>query len=268
METPGTLLRRLRESGPLIQCLTNYVAMDLSANALLALGASPAMVHAEEEAAEFASLAQGLLVNIGTLSPRWVSAMASASRVAVQRGIPVVLDPVAAGATNYRKDSAAKLLPHTSIVRGNGSEIMAVAGGVARSKGVDSGDDSSAARTLAEAFARSRSDGPTTDPLLVAITGEVDLLTDGTRTFRVFGGSSTMTRVTAMGCALSAAVAAGAAVAEDRFDGALAALAWWKWAGAEAARSAKGPASFRVAFIDALFTMTPTDADEVDIEPA
>jgi hydroxyethylthiazole kinase len=256
MQTPGALLKRLRDRGPLVQCITNYVAMDLSANALLALGASPAMVHAEDEAADFAHLAQGLLVNIGTLSAPWERAMELAANVGRRRGIPVVLDPVGAGATAFRDRAAARLLPLVSIVRGNASEVLSLAGAEARGKGVDAGDDASSARGQAETMAREHR-------RVVAVTGETDLATDGRRTVQLRGGSPLMPRVTALGCALSAAVAAAAAVADDPLDGVVAALAWWKQAGTVAAEAAAGPASFRTGFLDALYALTEAEVDAV-----
>lgn len=235
----------IRKEGPLVHAITNYVAMDLSANALLAVGASPAMIHAEEEAAEFAGLASALLVNIGTLSSPWVRGMEAATQTAKTRQIPTILDPVGAGATQFRKQTCMKLLDSCDVIRGNASEVLALAEGAASGKGVDSTDSAEAVFEAARGLARERK-------VLVAMTGEVDVVTDGDRSARIRGGHPWMTRVTATGCALSAVVAAACAVAPDRYEGALAALAAFKDAGERAARESKGPGSFRVALLDAL----------------
>ena len=149
----GKSLQIMRETAPLVQNITNYVAMNVMANVLLAAGASPAMVHAEEEAAEFAGFTQGLTVNIGTLSAPWVRGMLAAAAVAQRRGLPWVLDPVAAGATAFRRDTATALVAlKPGVIRGNASEILALAGASGAGKGVDAGD----AVAVAEAGAQRR----------------------------------------------------------------------------------------------------------------
>jgi hydroxyethylthiazole kinase len=250
----GELLKRLRNEAPLVQCLTNYVAMDLSANVLLAVGASPAMVHAREEAGEFAGLASAVVLNIGTLSPPWVEAMHDTARVARSRGRPVVLDPVAAGATTYRRETSAALLDTgVDVVRGNASEIRALAGGAAAGRGVDATDPVEAALEAASELARSSS-------CVVATTGVRDLLTDGKRVIEVRGGHPIMTRVTAIGCALSSLVGAFAAITDDRLDATTAALATMKICGKKAA-FAGGPGSFLTALLDALYALEPEELD-------
>jgi len=251
----GKLLRRVREEAPLVQCLTNYVAMDLSANALLALGASPAMVHAREEAAEMAGLAAAVVLNIGTLSPPWVEAMHGAAAVARARDRPVVLDPVAAGATAYRRETSAALLETgVDIVRGNASEIRALVGGGATGRGVDATDPVEAALEAASQLAGSTG-------AVVATTGSRDLLTDGGRVLEVRGGHVIMTRVTAIGCALSSLVGAFAAVTDDRVAATTAALATMKICGRKAS-FAGGPGSFRTALLDALYALEPDELDQ------
>lgn len=148
----GATLTRLRQSTPLVHSITNYVAMNPAANVLLALGASPAMVHAAEEAAEFAALADALVINIGTLSAPWVDAMLSAAESAQQQQTPWVLDPVAIGATRFRRDACARLLEFSpTIIRGNASEIIALAGDALGGRGVDSTAASDEALTAAVA---------------------------------------------------------------------------------------------------------------------
>ena len=246
------LLADLRQKRPLVQAVTNYVSMDVAANALLAIGASPAMVHAPEEVEEFVALASALVVNIGTLSADWVVGMEAAAAAANKLGKPWVLDPVGVGATRFRDDTVKLLLRHRpTIIRGNASEIMSVAriGGLsadaATPKGVDSAHGVDAARDLAIRLAGSRD-------CIVAATGAVDLVTDGERIVEIANGSPLMTRVTALGCSLSAIVAAFAALTPDGFVATAAALAIFGVAGEMAAEKAAHPGGFRVAFIDML----------------
>jgi hydroxyethylthiazole kinase len=244
----------LRRTTPLVHNITNYVAMDLSANVLLAAGASPAMVHAVEEAGEFAGIASALVVNIGTLSPAWVDAMGVAARVAHDRGIPWVLDPVAAGATAYRTSVATELLDiGPTVVRGNASEILALAGAVGSGgRGVDSTDSADAALDAAVAVA-----GLTGG--VVAVTGEVDVVTDGRRTVRIAGGDAMVTRITAVGCSLSALVAAFATVGDDRVLTTAAAMTVLSVAVERAAAHAAGPGSLRVRLLDELHALEEKD---------
>ncbi len=252
----GAALDRVRETSPLVHCITNYVSMDLAANALLAVGASPAMVHATEEVADFANLSSALVNNIGTLSPRWVDAMEEAARVTVHRDRPVVLDPVGAGATTYRSRAAARLIrAGVSIIRGNASEIRALVGSGSGGKGVDSTDPVEAALKDAKQLAGA-------SHAVVALTGARDLVTDGKRVIEVRGGHHLMTRVTAVGCALSAVVGAFAAVESDRLTAAVAALATFKAAGSQAGSAASsGPGSFRAALLDALYSLDGRELD-------
>jgi hydroxyethylthiazole kinase len=244
----------VRQRQPLVHNLTNYVAMDLSANVLLAAGASPAMVHAREEAAEFADLASAVVINIGTLSPHWVASMHDAARVARNRGIPWVLDPVAAGATAYRTETAAELVElEPTVIRSNASELLALAGSTGRGRGVDSTDETAdAVDAAAEIAARTHG--------VVAVTGAVDVVTDGHRTIRIAGGDPLMAKVTAMGCAASALVGAFTAVQDDPFVATVAALAIFGLAGERAASSSAGPGSLRWRLLDELHAI---DGDDV-----
>ncbi|MGE4528710.1 MAG: hydroxyethylthiazole kinase [Rhodospirillaceae bacterium] len=247
---PAVLLGRMREAAPLVQCITNYVAMNVAANVLLAAGASPAMIHAPEEAGEFARIAAALTINIGTLSAPWVPGMTAAAEAANAAGRPWVLDPVAHFATAFRRQTAADLLQlRPTIIRGNASEIIALAGGEGAGQGVDSGDPvelaEGAARRLAETW-----------DAVVAVTGPVDFVTGGGRAARVFGGSELMPRVTALGCSLTCLVGAFAAVAPgEPLEAAIAALAVFAAAGKIAGRGAAGPGSFAVRFLDALHAL-------------
>lgn len=243
----AVLLSRVRQRAPLVQNITNFVAMDAAANAVLAVGASPAMVHAVEEVAEFAAVADALTINIGTLSAAWVESMRLAATTAARLGKPWVFDPVGVGATSFRRQAASELLARRpAIVRGNASEIIALAGITqARPKGVDSTQSTKEAEASALALARNLAG-------VVVVTGAIDLVTDGARIVRIANGHPLMTRVTALGCALTCIIGAFAAVEVDRLRAAAAATAVFGLAGEMAAKSAHGPGSLRVALMDTL----------------
>lgn len=251
----GEDLRRIRDRSPLVHNITNFVVMQSTANALLAIGASPVMAHALEEVEEMAGLAGALVLNIGTLSPEWVEAMRRAGRRATARGVPVVLDPVGAGATSYRTATARELLDTVApaIVRGNASEIRALAGERQATKGVDSTDASEAAAPAARALA--------TGGRVVSVSGAVDLVTDGVTTIRIANGHPLLTRVTGMGCAATALTGAFAAVTPSSLAAAAHAMAVVGIAGEVAAEGAAGPGSFWPRWLDALASL-----DEVEIE--
>jgi hydroxyethylthiazole kinase len=242
----ASALAALRTRAPLVHNITNFVAMTPTANALLALGASPAMVHAIEEVADFAPIAAALVINIGTLSPEWVDAMARAAEAANGSGVPWILDPVAAGATPLRRDACWRLIAlRPAVIRGNASEIMALAGETSTGKGVDSTASSDAARDAAIALARATG-------AVVAVTGKVDYVTDGTRAAAVDNGDAMLTRVTATGCAVTALIGAYLGTPLAPFEAAVAGLATMGVAAEIAAATAAGPGSFQVALFDAL----------------
>lgn len=250
MQDAGEYLARMRATAPLVQNITNYVAMNAMANIMLASGASPAMAHAREEAAEFAGLAHALSVNIGTLDPEWVESMEISARAMNAAGKPWVLDPVAVFATALRRDAGARLLALApTIVRGNASEVLALAGCAADGSGADAGDSVESAETAARALA-AQTGG------VVAITGAVDYVTDGSMAYRVANGDAMMPKITALGCALTGVVGAFAVNAQP-LEATVAALAFYGLAGEEAAKQASGPGSLAVHFIDALHAMTP-----------
>jgi hydroxyethylthiazole kinase len=202
MEDTGNTLATMRATAPLVHSITNYVAMNIAANVLLAAGASPAMVHAREEVVEFAGLAQALSVNIGTLDPAWAEAMEMAARVMAARGRPCVLDPVGAGATQFRRDVCARLMAlRPTVIRGNASEVLALAGLGGTGRGADSADPVMAAEASARDLALRTG-------AVVAVSGPVDYVTDGAQAFRVANGDALMPRVTALGCALNGVIAA------------------------------------------------------------
>ncbi|MCL6705770.1 hydroxyethylthiazole kinase [Pseudomonas sp. R2.Fl] len=248
-ETFGSRLTAMRAAAPLVQCITNYVAMNVAANVLLAAGASPAMVHSEEEAGEFAALAGALTINIGTVSPDWIAGMTAAAGGALAAGRPWVLDPVAHMATAYRRRIVAELLElQPAIIRGNASEILALGGGASKARGVDAKDEVAVAEEAARKLALARKS-------VVAVTGRTDFVTDGTRTARIAGGSDWMPRVTALGCSLTCLVGAYAAMEDDPFAATVAALTHFAVSGRQAHAQAQGPGSFAVAFLDALATV-------------
>ncbi|MGI9417463.1 MAG: hydroxyethylthiazole kinase [Geminicoccaceae bacterium] len=246
-------LQAIRRETPLVQNITNFVSMDITANALLALGASPAMVHAVEEVTEFSSAANALVINIGTLSPAWVTSMTEAVAAMSTKAKPWVLDPVGVGATTYRTSVARELLARRpTVVRANASEVLALAGAtLERSKGVDSVHDSSEAIDAANALSKASG-------TVVAVTGAVDYVTDGERGIHISNGDPMMTKVTALGCASSAVVAAFLAVEDDPLASAAEALAVYGLAGERAAREAEGPGSLRWRLLDELAGMDET----------
>lgn len=249
---PGHYLAQMRAAAPLVQNITNYVAMNVMANVMLAAGASPAMLHAEEEAPEFAAIAAAVTINIGTLSAPWARSMIKTAKAARTHGRPWVLDPVAVGATAFRRKLGAQLLAlRPTVVRGNASEILALSGQVAAGKGADAGDEVTVAEQAATRLAQDHG-------LVVAVTGPVDFVTDGTRAVRIAGGHAMMPRITALGCSLTGVV--GAFIAgQPAFEGTVAALSYFGQAGEVAGRSAAGPASFQTAFIDALHALGPDE---------
>lgn len=239
-------LQAIRRGAPLVHNITNFVAMEVVANCLLALGASPAMVLAEEEVEDFIAIADVLVVNIGTLSAPQLAAMRRAASRATALGRPWVLDPVGAGATPWRTRAALELIDlRPTVIRGNGSEILALAGASAATKGVDSAHSSDEAIDAGAQLARSSG-------AVVAVTGEIDRITDGQRWRKVKNGDARMTRVTALGCAASAVIGAFLVVERDPLEAAAQGLATFGLAGERAAAEAPGPGSLRWRIVDEL----------------
>ncbi|MFA9438402.1 hydroxyethylthiazole kinase [Uliginosibacterium sp. sgz301328] len=252
----GTLaseLERLRAASPLVHILTNEVVQEITANVLLAAGAAPAMIVAEEEAATFAAMSGAVLINVGTLYPARLAAMRVAVAAAHAAGVPWTLDPVAAGVLAYRTDACRDLLAQgATAIRGNASEILALAGLGGAGRGVDSTAGSNAALEAACELARDTG-------AIVAVTGEVDYITDGDRILATPWGHPLMTRVVGTGCALSALVAAFTAGAQDRLTAVASACAMAGLAGERALATSAGPGSFKAAFLDALYAMDPDE---------
>jgi hydroxyethylthiazole kinase len=249
-------LEQVRRQGPLVHNVTNLVAMTLSANALIAVGASPIMSAAPEEAGDLAAISGALVVNMGTLTRDWVEGALAATAGANRAGVPWVLDPVGVGASAFRNETAARLMAERPrIVRGNASEVAAIAGGRAGGKGVDSTLGTDAVADVVTALARS-------SHAVVVATGAVDLATDGERVVRVANGHPLLTSITASGCALTALIGAWAAVTKDLLEAAVGALAAYGVAAELAAERAEGPGSFQVALLDQLGRLDPATLAE------
>ena len=258
MQSLSENLETLRAQAPLIHNITNYVVMNTTANALLAVGASPVMAHAVEEVEHMVTYARALVLNIGTLSPAWIQAMLRAGRAARARGIPIVLDPVGAGATALRTDTALRLLGEigVSVVRGNASEIRALRQEHgAGPKGVDSTDEVDAAVDAARSLVDRYS-------VVVSISGPTDVIIGTGQLARVRNGHAMMSRVTGMGCTASALTGALLAVEASTFQAATQAMILTGIAGELAGASAAGPGSFQMYFLDALYAMTKTEIDQ------
>ena len=244
-------LSRLRAATPLVHILTNEVVQEITANVLLAAGASPAMIVAEDEVAAFAAISGALLVNVGTLYPARLAAMKQAVAAANVAGVPWTLDPVAVGVLDYRTAACRDFLAwQPAAIRGNASEILALAGFAGVGRGVDSTAGSDSALAAAEQLARATG-------AVVAVTGETDFITDGHSTWATPWGHPIMTRVVGTGCALSALVAAFTAQADNRLDAVAAACAMAGLCGQRAAASSRGPGSFKADFLDALYLLSP-----------
>ncbi len=244
-------LKNLRATKPLVHNITNYVVMNFTANILLSAGASPVMAHAENEVEEMVSIAKALVLNIGTLEDAWIASMIKAGKKATELRVPIILDPVGAGATRLRTETAKRILAETrvSLVRGNASEILALGGGKSKTRGVDSADSMEAAAERAVGLAQELG-------VPVAITGAVDFITDGQRVVRVANGHPLMARVTGTGCGATALIGAFAGVDPDPVSAATTALAYYGIAGEYAAGGAAGPGSFMVRFLDVLHALT------------
>ncbi len=254
----GDSLRRLRETKPLVHQITNYVVMNETANATLALGALPVMAHAREEVEEMVRISGALVLNIGTLSPPWVEAMLLAGRTANEAGVPVVLDPVGVGATTYRTETAKRILDevNVAVLRGNGGEVATLVGVDAEVRGVESiaagGDPAGLAREAGRRLG-----------LVASITGPIDHVSDGETVIAISNGHPLLASITGTGCMSTAMTGCFLAVNRDRpLEAAAEALIAFGVAGEDAAVDAKGPGSFHVALYDALAALDPATLDE------
>ena len=249
-----SLLEKLKEKRPLVHNITNYVVMNFTANTLLAMGASPVMAHAVDEVEEMVSFANALVINIGTLSKQWIESMLKAGKRANEIGLPVILDPVGSGATSFRTNTFRNLAKELklSVVRGNASEILSIRSDYVRTKGVETSHGAEEALETARAAAREIDS-------VAAITGPVDLVTDGARVIRCYNGHPLLGSVTGTGCAATAAIAAFNSITNDSLEAASAGLAFFGLAGEVAGAKANSPGSFMVALLDALHEITPEE---------
>ena len=252
----GADLAALRERKPLVHQITNYVVMNETANATLALGALPVMAHAREEVEEMVQLAGALVLNIGTLSGPWIEAMLLAGRAANAAGIPVVLDPVGAGATRLRTETARRILGEVEVgvLRGNAGEIATLVGVEAEVRGVESIGAGGEPAELARAAARELD-------LVASVTGPVDHVSNGERVLAIANGHELLATVSGTGCMSTAVTGCFLAVQEDALQAAAEALVAFGVAGEDAARGAKGPGTFHAALYDALYNLDPATLD-------
>ena len=253
----------IRDKAPLVHNITNFVVMNNTANGLLALGASPIMAHAQGELEELLKIASALVLNIGTLSDEWGASMLWAAKYAAKAGLPVVVDPVGAGASALRTELALTLIEFAgerAIVRGNASEILAVCGYEGHTHGVDSRSASGMAIKAAQDLAGIRR-------CVVVVSGERDIITDGQSTWLVHGGHALMQKVTGLGCTASAIVGACAGVGAAPLLAGVAGMAVMSAAGGLAAAKSVGPGSLQLNFLDALYNLSAQDlAGQVRLE--
>ena len=243
-------VENIRSQAPLIHNITNYVVMNTTANALLSLGASPVMAHAIEEVEEMVAMAGALVINIGTLSERWIAAMIKAGEAAKKRGIPIILDPVGAGATGLRTKTAHDLMiaAAPTIIRGNGSEIISLASAESSTKGVDSIHGAEAAGDAAQILAEKYQ-------CVVSISGPIDVILDVNERITIANGHPMMPKVTGLGCTATAITGAFATVNTSPFLAAAHAMAVMGITGEIAAEKSDGPGSLQLNFLDTLYRL-------------
>lgn len=251
----SAILTKVQKAKPLVHNITNVVVTNFTANGLYALGASPVMAYAPEEVGDMAKIAGAVVLNLGTLSSEQVEAMVIAGLSANAHGIPVLLDPVGAGATKFRTESALRILREVkvSILRGNAAEIAHLVGEAREIKGVDAGASGLDENTvLAVRAARELN-------TVVAITGVEDVITDGITCRAISGGDALLTQVTGAGCLLTSVLGAFAAVEKNLVLAGTAGLAFYGAAASRAAErtAAIGPGSFQIAFLDELAKLHP-----------
>lgn len=249
LQNIANTLQKMRQVNPLVHNITNVVVTNFTANGLLALGASPVMAYAPEEVADMASIAGALALNIGTLNEKEIEAMLLAGKSANQHNVPVIFDPVGAGATAYRTETARKIVKeiNISILRGNAGEVANVVGENWTVKGVDAGENQGDVVALAQAAAKQLG-------TVVVVTGKEDVVTDGQRTYVVRNGDALLTKVTGTGCLLSSVIGAFSAVEPDLLLAATSALVCYGVAAelAVASKGQEGPGSFQIEFLNQL----------------
>lgn len=243
-------IETVRKKSPLVHNITNFVVMNNTANALLAIGASPVMAHAHSEVKDMVAIANALVINIGTLDEYWAESMLIAASTADKLHKPWILDPVGAGATPYRNEVLQQLLAFKpTVIRGNASEIMALARASATAtKGVDSTAESSDAIAAAQSLVKEFN-------TIVCISGATDYIIDCQQTIQIHNGHEMMTKVTGLGCSATAMIGAFIGVIEDKTEAVAAAMALMGMAGELAAAKSNGPGSLQVNLLDKLYAM-------------
>ncbi len=259
------ILREIRKRQPLVHHITNFVVMNSTANITLAIGASPIMAHAHEEMEAMSAFTSVLNLNIGTLTPYWIDSMVMAGKIAGKRGIPIILDPVGSGATPLRTDAVKRILAEVpvTVIRGNASEVMSLftREDEIKIRGVDSLETVDAVRHGTHLLAKEWKK-------VIAVTGEIDFITNGDKSIEVHNGHPMFGRVTGTGCAATTAISCFCAVEPDSLVATAAALGYYGLAGEEAARVSNGPGSFQVALYDALYNLSEeTMMEKLRIRP-
>lgn len=251
------LLQRLRTQAPLVHNITNYVVMNNTANALLSLGASPVMAHAQEEVEDITTISSALVLNIGTLSEKWIDSMLMAGKKAKELNKPITFDPVGAGASAFRTNTCKTIIEECcpNIIRGNASEIMALCDSSIKTKGVDSTQQSNEALANAQVLAQKLKN-------TIVISGATDYIVTENSVIEITNGSPLMPKITGMGCTATALVGAFTAVEDDMAKAAAAGMAVMSVAGEMAVQYAKAPGCFQVHFLDALYQIKGSDIED------
>lgn len=246
------LFTLVREKRPLVHHITNYVTVNDCANITICAGGAPVMADAPEEVAEMAAVASALVLNIGTLNAAQVESMILAGKMANERKIPVILDPVGAGATHFRTETVQRLMDEliVSVLKGNAGEIGVLAGAGGKVRGVDSHGLAGDIVGIAKDYAKSAK-------IVVSISGAMDIVTDGKRTFLIENGHPLMGRISGTGCMAASLTGAFCAVSSDLVNASAAAFAAFGIAGERAAEGARGPFTFKTALFDELAGLTP-----------
>ena len=243
----------IRQIHPLIHNITNLVVMPTTANFLLALGAAPIMAHAQEELVEIIQLAQALVINIGTPDETWLTAIKQAQHAALKRNIPIVFDPVGAGASRYRTQASLTIIQRgIDVIRGNASEIMALLDTSITTKGVDSTQISSHALASAQTLAEQHR-------CIVVVSGQIDFIVSATQTITLNYGTPLLTKVVGMGCSLTAMIASFLAINPERFNACVHAMAWMGLVSEYAEKKSTGPGSFYSQLLDSLYSVQKND---------
>ncbi|MDR2007652.1 MAG: hydroxyethylthiazole kinase [Alphaproteobacteria bacterium] len=256
MEKLSYYLQTLQKNKPVVCCLTNIVSVDFVCNALISVGASPIVSCSEDEIEELIGISQALYINIGTLDSMFMALAKKAIVAARRQNIPIVLDPVGAGATALRTNFAREILGDLSIVKGNASEVMALVGGLKRSSGVDSLNSVEQAKESATSLAREHG-------ICVAITGREDFIADSQRAAQLHFGCELMSKITGVGCSLGGVIAAFASVSDNYFEAVRMAILYYTICAEIAYKKADSPASFKIEFLDTLYQQPLSQIKEI-----